>query len=65
MENLFSKNFMKGRKIMNKGKIIGWWVIELEDGTIWAADRYEGDSLLREYKAAVAQFGSNIKFRME
>ena len=48
-----------------RGKIIGWWVIELTDGTTWAADRYEGDSLLKAYKSAVIQFGSNIKFRME
>jgi hypothetical protein len=55
---------MKGRELM-EGKIIGWWVVELVDGTIWATDRYEGDSLLKAYKSAVMQFGSNIKFRME
>ena len=64
MENLFSKSFTKGHELM-KGKIIGWWVIELADGTTWATDRHEGDSLLKAYKYAVIQFGSNIKFRME
>lgn len=64
MENLFLKNFMKGREFM-RGAIIGWWVVELVDGTTWTTDRHEGDSLLKAYKWAVAQFGSNIKFRME
>lgn len=48
-----------------RGAIIGWWVVELVDGTTWTTDRHEGDSLLKAYKWAVAQFGSNIKFRME
>ena len=64
MENLSLKSSMKGRELM-RGKIIGWWVVELIDGTVLATDRYEGDSLLKAYKSAVMQFGSNIKFRME
>ena len=64
MENLFSKSFTKGRELM-KGKIIGWWVITLPNGEKWAADRHEGDSLLKAYTNAIIQFGSNIKFGME
>ena len=48
-----------------KGKIIGWWVITLPNGEKWAADRHEGDSLLKAYTNAIIQFGSNIKFGME
>lgn len=51
--------------IMNKGAIIGWWVITLPNGEKWAADRYEGDSLLKAYTNAIIQFGKNIKLTME
>lgn len=64
MENLFLKNFTKGHN-MNKGAIVGWWVITLPNGEKWAADRHEGDSLLKAYTNAIIQFGRNIKLTME
>lgn len=50
---------------MNKGAIVGWWVITLPNGEKWAADRHEGDSLLKAYTNAIIQFGRNIKLTME